>query len=236
MRDARRWLVSALASEGPPTTARGRAFASLGVCADALGDFGAAEIAADEALRIASLTGDDLTRARALDVLAWVRFAGGENEVATEIANEALAAAERSGDHNAIRRVRVTFANLLAYLGRLDEARMQLEAELADVLEIGDEMNAAAIHSNLAVIELTRGDYARSQHRCRLLRSAAASATTGPRTTSSFCSDSRRSPRETPWRPRSLRRSTRMREANGRLKSGQGQRMGDRSYGMERRR
>jgi predicted ATPase/class 3 adenylate cyclase len=173
LRDPRRWLQNALEASGPPTVARGRAFGVTALCADGLGDIEAAEDAAGEALRIASLTDDAATAALALEVRAWGQASRGQHERAAETAQEAVRAAERSADEAVMMRVRTTLAGLLTGLGRLDEARAQLETELAGRLAVGDEFNTAAVLAHLGTIALWQHDHARARdHALRALDTA----------------------------------------------------------------
>jgi predicted ATPase/class 3 adenylate cyclase len=163
LRDPRRWLQNALEASGPPTVARGRAFGVMALCADGLGDIEAAEDAVGEALRIASLTDDATTASLALELRAWGQASRGRHERAAETALEAVRAAERSADEAVMMRARTTLAVLLSGLGRFDEAREQLETELAARLEIGDEINAATARASLGTIALWQHDYARAR-------------------------------------------------------------------------
>jgi DNA-binding CsgD family transcriptional regulator len=114
-----------------------------------------AEEHAGEAVRLGELIGDDGLTARTLATLAIVRFNQGQPE-SLSLAQRAVELARRSGDVGAVSAAGHAWIFCLLWSGRIDEARLALEAQLRTVAE-RDERWEAVILWYLALVEEREG-------------------------------------------------------------------------------
>jgi predicted ATPase/class 3 adenylate cyclase len=150
------------------TAGRGHAIRRIGDLLGRLGRPVPAGAALEEARAIAEETGDFQGLCLAERDLAWSEHKLGRTEAAINLARTALARARELDEDRLVASAGADLANFLVYAdeGR-DEAQELLEASLAYHRRIGDETNVVTDLSNLATLEIGRGNWAEARRRLK---------------------------------------------------------------------
>jgi predicted ATPase len=163
MREGRAWLQRTLGEGGPPSPARARALAGLGDLADRLGDSAEAETTCWQAVEMARTVEDDRALAWALCVLTFLRNQAKEHVQAQPLAEEAVAAAARTGERRLIMMARTELAATFLYLGKLDSSERLFQSILDAYRDSADHWNVWITLTNLAEVAIERGNYREAQ-------------------------------------------------------------------------
>jgi predicted ATPase/class 3 adenylate cyclase len=167
MEEGLHWLKLAVERTPERTSERGRAIRCIGYLLERLGRPVPAEAALREAHAIAEETGDVQGLCLAERGLAWTEHELGRTEVAIDLARTALARARELNDERLVALTGNDLATfLLVFAGEeSDEAEALLETSLAYHRRIGDETNIATVLTNLATVEIARGNLTEARRR-----------------------------------------------------------------------
>ncbi|GAA1285565.1 BTAD domain-containing putative transcriptional regulator [Saccharothrix xinjiangensis] len=123
---------------------------------ESAGDYDAALLHAQEALRLQRLGGDPTMLARALNAVGWCLGLVGRHEESLAHCLEGLALT-RPDDGYGMADLRDSIANALFHLGRLDEAAEQYRRALASYEELGIRFAVADTGERLGDVEAVAG-------------------------------------------------------------------------------
>jgi predicted ATPase/tRNA A-37 threonylcarbamoyl transferase component Bud32 len=117
----------------------------------------------DEAMEIATETGETALRAQVGNLLGAHLIQIADYERAEEVMSDAIAMARKAGDRQLEQRAVGNVGSLLASVGRHEEAREHHERSVAVAREIGDKGGEARATGNLGNFYWTLGEYEKAR-------------------------------------------------------------------------
>jgi predicted ATPase/class 3 adenylate cyclase len=135
------------------------ALKALGSCELNLGNANAARDALQEAVAVASQGSDRPALADALRVMAFVEASEQNFDRAVELAEYAIALYVELGDDYGAMRLRHSHACYLRLIGRAEDARVQMEALIPDVLRLADASALLVLTEDYGAVMAALGNY-----------------------------------------------------------------------------
>jgi predicted ATPase len=135
------------------------ALKALGSCELNMGHAHAARQALQESVAVARQRGDRAAVADALRVLAFVEASEQDFERAVELAEDAIALYVELGDEYGAMRLRHSHACYLRLIGRAEDARVQMQELIPDVLRLADASALLVLTEDFGAVMAELGHY-----------------------------------------------------------------------------
>ena len=165
----RKWMQRAIGAL-EPSKVRARDYQRLGQLTLRAGNLHEADAAFERAILLAKADGDAFGQSKALESLSQTAYYALEHDRAVTLAEQAVAAAEQSGDATRIAESKMAHAVALTTVDLLDRARSLLEEVLRFFEGTRNAAGVATAGINLAEVELREGSLvAAGEHALRAL-------------------------------------------------------------------
>jgi predicted ATPase/DNA-binding SARP family transcriptional activator len=164
--EGRRWLTKSL-QQCPERHTAARATALLGksLLINALGDLGAARLAAEESAAVYWELGDQHGLAEALTLIGFTLVWQGEASLGQARLEEALAICRKAGDRWGEAQALYRLGSFLADYAGDPTGRAMLEESAAILDDLGEKYVLASVLISLGIVDVGLGDYAAARAR-----------------------------------------------------------------------